>query len=63
VVLLDPGLNGMPGLSNVDPTTFAWVAVGTSCFQVKVMLDRVKETGDICLQFSCCVLLAPCWCG
>jgi len=45
VVLLDPGLNGMPSLSIVDFTTFT--DVNTSYFQPKVILDRWKETGDL----------------
>jgi hypothetical protein len=46
VVLLDPGLSGMPGLPNVD-LTFAGDAVDSSCFQAKVILDELKETGDL----------------
>jgi len=46
-VLLDPGLSGMPSLSNVDLTMFAGDAVNTSCFEAKVILDRPKETDDL----------------
>jgi hypothetical protein len=46
VVLVDPGINGKPGLTDVD-TTFAWDAVDASCFQARVILDGPKETGDL----------------
>jgi len=46
VVLLDPGPHGMPGLSIVDLTTFAEDVVHASCFQARVILDGLKETGD-----------------
>jgi hypothetical protein len=46
VALLDPGLNGTPGMTNVDLTTFAEVAVDASCSQIKVILDGPKKTGD-----------------
>jgi hypothetical protein len=44
VALLDPGLDGTLGLTNVDLTTFAGHAVDASCFRVKVTLDGLKET-------------------
>jgi len=47
VVLLDPGLNGTPDFTNVDLTTYAGNAADTSCFQAKVILDRLKETGNL----------------
>jgi hypothetical protein len=43
----DPVLNGMPSLTNIDLTTFTGDAVDTSCFQAKVILDGLKETGDL----------------
>jgi len=42
MVLLDAGLSGTPSLSNVDLTTCTRVAVDTSCFKAKVILDRLK---------------------
>jgi hypothetical protein len=36
----------MFNLTNADLTTFAMDAVDTSCFQAKVILDRLKETGE-----------------
>jgi hypothetical protein len=45
VVLLDPGLSGSPGLTSIDFATLAGDAVDESCFQAKVILDRLKETG------------------
>jgi hypothetical protein len=39
LVLLDPGLNGMPSLANAALTTFTGSAVDTSCSQDKVILD------------------------
>jgi len=47
VLLLDPGLNEMSDLTNVDLTTFTGDAVDTSCFQAKVILDRTKDTGNL----------------
>jgi hypothetical protein len=47
VVLFDPGLSGTPNLTNIELTTFAVDAVDTSCFQAKVILDGLKETGDL----------------
>jgi hypothetical protein len=47
VVLLDLGLNGTPGLSNVDHTKFAGNTVNANRFQAKVILDVPKEIGDI----------------
>jgi hypothetical protein len=44
VVLLDPGLNGMPNLSNVDLTTFAADSVNARCFEIEIIFDRQKET-------------------
>jgi hypothetical protein len=46
-VLLDPGLSGTPGVTSVDLTTFATVAVNTRCFQAKVIFDGPKEIGDL----------------
>jgi len=46
-VLLDPGVNRTPSLINVDLTIFAGDAVGASCFQFKVIRDRLKETDDL----------------
>jgi len=37
----------MPGLSNVDLTTFAGDTVNARCYQVKFILDGPKETGDL----------------
>jgi hypothetical protein len=42
VVLFDSGPNGTPSLTYVDLTTFSENAVGTSCFQAKIILDRLK---------------------
>jgi hypothetical protein len=36
----------MPSLSTVDLTTLAGDAVDVSCFQAKIILDGLKETGD-----------------
>jgi len=47
VVILEPGLSGTPILSNVDLTTFTEGAVNTRCFQAEVILDRLKETGNV----------------
>jgi hypothetical protein len=47
VVLLDPGLNSTPSLSNVDLPTLTGDAVNAQCFQVKVILDGLKETGHL----------------
>jgi hypothetical protein len=64
VVFLGSGLNGTPGLTNVDLTTFAGVAVDARCFQARVILDGPKETGDLHRRetdsFLCYVSLAPC---
>jgi hypothetical protein len=38
VVFLDPGLNGMPGLTNLDLTTFTRDAVDASCFRLPIIL-------------------------
>jgi len=46
VVLLDPALIRLPTLFSIDLTTFAEDAVDTTCFQVKVIIHRLKETGD-----------------
>jgi len=43
-VLLDLGLNGIPGLTNVDLNTFMGDAVNAKCFKARVILDRPKET-------------------
>jgi hypothetical protein len=47
VVLLDPGINGTTGLSNVVLATLTDFAVNSWCFQVKVFLQRLNETGDL----------------
>jgi hypothetical protein len=41
-MLLDPGLNGMPVLTNVDLTTFVEDAVNARCFEAKVILGSNK---------------------
>jgi hypothetical protein len=50
MVLTDPGCNGVFGLSNVDLTTLTGDAVNTWCFQAEVILDRLKETGNLIKQ-------------
>jgi len=45
VVLLGPGLNGIPSISCVDSPTLAGNAVYACCFQAEVILDGAKETG------------------
>jgi hypothetical protein len=47
VVLLDPGLSGMPSLSSVDLTTFTRDAVNAKCFEAEVILNGLQETGDL----------------
>jgi len=47
LVLLGPGLNETPTLSNVDLTTLTGDVVNAQCFQAEVILDRLKETGDL----------------
>jgi hypothetical protein len=47
MVLCDPGLRRTLGFSNGDLTTFTEDALNTKCFQVKVILDGPKETGDL----------------
>jgi hypothetical protein len=47
MVLLDPSLNGMPSLTDVDLTTFAGDAIDASYFQAKGIPDGPKETGDL----------------
>jgi hypothetical protein len=47
VLLLDPDLNGMLSLSNVDHPTFTGDAVNTRCFQVQIIFDGLKETGSL----------------
>jgi hypothetical protein len=47
VVLLDPGLNGTPSFGNVHLTSFARDATDASYFQAKVILDGLKEIGDL----------------
>jgi len=47
VVLLNPGLSGMPGLFSVDLATSAGDAV---CFHPKVILDHLKEMGYFPMQ-------------
>jgi len=44
IALLDPSINGMPGLSNFDLTALAGNAVNCQCLQV--ILDGPKETSD-----------------
>jgi hypothetical protein len=44
VVFLDPGYNGIPGLSNVVLPTLAGDAVHALYFQAKVIFDGLKET-------------------
>jgi len=56
-VLLDRGLNGTPGLSNADLTTFAVDAVDSSCFQAKVILDGLKETDDLPRESSTILMM------
>lgn len=46
MVLIDPGLNALPSLSNEDLPTLAEDGVYARCSQAKVMLDGPKETGD-----------------
>jgi hypothetical protein len=45
MVLFDAGLNGTPGMSNVDPPTLAEVGAYARCFEAKVILDWPKESG------------------
>jgi len=47
IKLLDPGLKGTPGLSNVGLFTFSWDAVNTWHFQAENIFDVLKKTGDI----------------
>jgi hypothetical protein len=50
-------------MTDVDLTTFAGHAVDTSCFQVEVILDGPKETGDLAWQKAdsfCYTSLASC---
>jgi hypothetical protein len=47
VTLLDPGLNGVAGLSIADPYTFTNNAVYTRYFQANVILNGAKETGNL----------------
>jgi hypothetical protein len=47
LVLLDPGLDGTPGLSDVDLTTLAGHAAYTRSLGSQVILHRPKETGDL----------------
>jgi hypothetical protein len=47
VLLLDSGLSGMPSMSNVDLPTLTVDVVNAQYFQAKVILDRLKETGDL----------------
>jgi hypothetical protein len=47
VVLLDSGLNGMLSLPNVDLITLSGDPVNTRCFQGEVILDELKETGNL----------------
>jgi hypothetical protein len=46
MVLFDPGLNGMPGLSNVNSSTLTGNAVYYRCRQANVILDRARKTGN-----------------
>jgi len=50
VLLPDPGLSGMPSLSNADHTIFSEKAPSASWFQAKVILDSLKETGNLLRQ-------------
>jgi hypothetical protein len=45
--LLNPDLDGIPIMSNVNFTTFRGHAINASCFQAKFIPDRPKETGDL----------------
>jgi hypothetical protein len=46
VVFLDPGINGMASLPNVNLTTFAWYAVHTRSFQSQVILHWPKKISN-----------------
>jgi hypothetical protein len=46
VVLFDPDVNGMSSSSNADIPTLAGYVVYARCFQTKVILNRLKETGS-----------------
>jgi hypothetical protein len=46
VVLLDPGINGIAILPNVNLTTFAGYAVHAWSFQSQVILHWPKETSN-----------------
>jgi hypothetical protein len=45
-VLLDPDLNGMAGVPDVDLTILAEHAVHTNSLEFQVILHRPKENGD-----------------
>jgi hypothetical protein len=47
LVLLDPGLDGMASLPDVDLTTLTGHAVYTRSLELQVILHRPKETGDL----------------
>jgi hypothetical protein len=47
VAVFDLGFSGTPWLSNVNITELAGGAVNASHFQVKVILDSLKDTGDL----------------
>jgi hypothetical protein len=42
LVLLDPGLNGMSSLTNVDLTRFAGYVADASCFHSMVILGHLR---------------------
>jgi hypothetical protein len=43
MVLLDPGLNGTPGLSSVDLPTLARNAINARCLQLEVILHGQRK--------------------
>jgi hypothetical protein len=62
LVLLQPGVNRMAHLPNVDLTALTADTVYSCCLQSQVILDQLKETryfpGTLC-----CAETGPCWCG
>jgi hypothetical protein len=63
LVLLDPGLNRMVTLPDVDLTTLTWHAAHAWSW-VPIYLSQAKETGNLLgggPQTWCCAWTAGCW--
>jgi hypothetical protein len=65
MVLVDPDLNGIPDLSNVDIPTIAGDAINTWCFQLEVKLNvsspiGVSTQGGLRAQWICLSLQLFC---